>query len=190
MLYRHKQGTFEVCSYKATYTVLVKQTVEDGMETIELEDGTNEEYPIYKTIEVEEQRENYVHDKEQFELTLQNSSQPHKDLSYENVILSYEQQQRYEEIRSLPESSIGHCIEYVESGVFPEGINHALRRIQVAMETESLNKSVVLLENLSEDLTTENASLVLDSVIKEMKIEQLEMDQANLTLELIGKGVL
>jgi hypothetical protein len=142
MLYRHKQGTFEVCPYKATYTALVKQTEQVGTETIELEDGTTTEIPTYAITEVEEQRENYVHDKELFELTLQNSSQPHKDLSYENVILSDDQQQRYEEIRSLPESAIGHCMEYVIEGTFPEGNNHPLRHIQIEQENRKLGQEL------------------------------------------------
>lgn len=111
MLYRHKQGTFEVCPFKATYVALVKQIVEDGTD----EEGNT----LYKQIQVEEQRERHIHDKEQFELTLNNSSEPFKDLAYTDFTLTEEQQARFEEIRSLPESSIGSCIEYINGGAYP-----------------------------------------------------------------------
>lgn len=137
MLYRHKQGTFEICPYKATYTALVKQVVEDGTEII---DG--EEITLYKQIEVEEQRECYVSDKELFERTLSNSSESWKSLVYEDVRLSDVQQLRYEQIRSLPEPSIGDCIEYVLNGTFPEGINHSLRPFQIEKENQRLGQEL------------------------------------------------
>ena len=114
MLYRHKQGTFEVCPYKATYTALVKQVVEDG--EIEI-DG--EMVMQYKQIEVEETREAFVYDKAQFEQTLSNSSEGYKDLVYEDFNLTPEQQERYEQIRSLPESSICACVEFILNGTVP-----------------------------------------------------------------------
>lgn len=142
MLYRHIQGTFEVCPYKASYTVILKQVVEDGVEIIESEDGTTEEIIKYKTIEVEEQRENFVYDKELFERTLSNSSLPYKDLVYENYTLTEEQYERYEEVRFLPEHFIGDCIRYIEDGTFPQENNHPLRHIQIELEEQKLGQEL------------------------------------------------
>lgn len=142
MLYRHPQGTFEVCPYKATYTVIVKQVIENGTEIIELPDGTTEEVPKYKAIEVEEQRENFVYDKQRFEQTLSNSNQPYKDLVYEDSTLTEEQQVRFEQIRDLPENAIGVCIDYVMEGKFPEGNNYPLRHIQLELEGQELGQEL------------------------------------------------
>ena len=161
MLYRHKQGTFEICPYKAVYTAITKQVVEDGMELI---DG--EEITQYKEIEVEEQRECYVGDKERFELTLSNSSEAYKDLSYEEVTLTDEQMQRYEEIRSLPESAIGHCIDYVREGTFPPGNSHALRNIQL----EQIN------QRLGQELSEREINEIIQGIqLSDLEIQLLEL---------------
>lgn len=139
MLYRHKQGTFEVCPFKATYTAVVKQVVEDGMD----EEGNAK----YKEIQVEESRECFVSDKEQFEQTLSNSSEPFKDLAYTDFTLTAEQQTRYEEIRSLPESAIGSCIDYVNGGAYPiELTNLQLGREMVEREINE----IIMAQQISE----------------------------------------
>lgn len=120
MLYRHKQGTFEVCPFKATYTVIKKEVVEDGVEVIELPEGGTEEVPKYKTVEVEESQEAFVHDKERFERTLSNSSIPFKNLIYSDFSLTEEEENRFKEVRNLPEKVIGSAMEYIKTGVYPK----------------------------------------------------------------------
>lgn len=181
MLYRHKQGTFEVCPYKAVYTVVVNKVVEDVL--IEI-DG--ELVPQYKTIVVEEVRECYVSDKEWFELTLANSSEKWRDLNYEEVSLTEEQLERYNQIRSLPESAIGSCIEYVLNGNFPEGIEHALRHIQLAKDNEQLNESVILLENENLKLSLGMAQSSAETVqLMALLNEQQKLEQAKANAEII-----
>ena len=147
MLYRHKQGTFEICPHKATYTALVKQVVENG--EIEI-DG--EMVMQYKQIEVEEAREAFVYDKEQFEKALDNSSEGHKDLAYTDFTLTAEQQARYEEVRSLSESAIGSAIEYISGGAYPSelvnlqlGRELAQREINEIMLGQQLSELEIML---------------------------------------------
>lgn len=139
MLYRHKQGTFEVTPFKANYTAMVKQIVEDGID----EEGNT----LYKEIQVEEQRESFVYDKELFEETLANSSEPFANLIYTDFTLTAEQQARYEEIRSLPESAIGSCIDYINGGAYPlELTNLQLGREMVEREINE----IIMAQQLSE----------------------------------------
>lgn len=125
MLYRHKQGTFEICHHKAVYTAVVKKVVEDGF--IEI-DG--EQVMQYREIEVEEPRETFVYDKERFERTLRNSSEHYKEFHCERVRLSEEQYNRFKQIRNLPESSISNCLDYINGGEIPK----ELENLQLAQE--------------------------------------------------------
>lgn len=139
MLYRHKQGTFEVCPFKATYTAMVSQIAENGSD----EEGN----ALYKEIQVEDQRESFVYDKEQFEETLSNSSEPTSNLVYTDFMLTAEQQTRYEEIRNLPESAIGSCIDYINGGAYPaELVNLQLGREMVEREINE----IIMAQQLSE----------------------------------------
>ena len=139
MLYRHKQGTFEVTPFKANYTAMIKQIVEDGLD----EEGNAK----YKEIQSEERRESFVYDKELFEQTLANSSEPTSNLVYTDFMLTAEQQARYEEIRSLPESAIGSCIDYINGGAYPiELTNLQLGREMVEREINE----IIMAQQLSE----------------------------------------
>lgn len=133
MLYRHKQGTFEICQYKAVYTVKRDSVIESGVD--------EENNAIYKSIKTYVEEIRYIHNKEYFENIL-NQHEDYSNLVYEDVLLTDEQFTRYEQIRSLPESSIGHCIEYVLNGVFPKGNGHALRNIQLELENQILGQEL------------------------------------------------
>jgi len=54
------------------------------------------------------------------------------------VELTEEQQARVAEIEELPMSEAfrGICIDYILNGVFPEGINHPLRDLQIQKENQ------------------------------------------------------
>lgn len=133
MLYRHKQGTFEICPYKAKYTVKRESIVEDGID--------EEDNIVYKSTEINVEEARYVHDKDYFENIL-NNHEDYSDLVYEDVILTEEQKLRYEQIRSLPESAIGYCIQYVLNGEFPSGNNHPLRHIELEIENQKLGQEL------------------------------------------------
>lgn len=133
MLYRHKQGTFEVCPFKATY--LVKRD-------IFVENGTDKENNvIFKSVKIDVEESRYIQDKECFENILY-AHEDYSNLKYEDVILTEEQKIRHKEIRELPENSIGSCIEYVKSGKFPKGNNHALLHIQTELEKQKLGQEL------------------------------------------------
>lgn len=133
MLYRHKQGTFEVCQFKATYLVKRDSIVENGVD--------EENNVIYESTKIDVEEVRYMHNKVHFENIL-NKHESYSNLEYEDIVLTKEQQERYEQIRSLPESSIGYCVEYVKSGKFPEGNNHPLRHIQLELENQRLGQEL------------------------------------------------
>jgi len=59
-------------------------------------------------------------------------------IEFTEVELTEEQQTRVTEIEELPMSEAfrGICIDYILNGVFPEGINHPLRDLQIQKENQ------------------------------------------------------
>ena len=59
-------------------------------------------------------------------------------IEFTEVELTEEQQARVTEIEELPMSEAfrGICIDYILNGVFPEGINHPLRDLQIQKENQ------------------------------------------------------
>jgi len=58
-------------------------------------------------------------------------------LEFIEVELTEEQLARFEQVKhGIPEAFREVCIEYILDGVFPEGINHPLRQLQIQKENQ------------------------------------------------------
>ena len=94
--------------------------------------------------------------------------------SFEDMEYTPGELQRYEEIKYMPEGHAEACKTYVKSGDFPEGINHALRHIQLQKENERLGIE------LSE---REISEIVQGTQISELEIKLLEMEMGGMCNE-------
>ncbi len=57
--------------------------------------------------------------------------------SFEEVTLTEEQLQRYEEVKfGIPESFASACVAYILEGTFPEGITHPLRQLEIKKQQD------------------------------------------------------
>ena len=53
-------------------------------------------------------------------------------VGFEEVVLTEEQLARYEQVKTgIPESYASACVDYILDGVFPEGITHPLRQLEI-----------------------------------------------------------
>lgn len=154
MLYRHRQGTFEVYPFRATYTVLIPKVI-----------GGNRSSGVQTEI-VEEIRTGYAVDKDVFEQTLKNTNYDYKDLVYEEITLTDEQLARYAECRNLPSHAIRDCNKYVLDGTFPQEIDHELRKLQLSKENALLGQQV------SEGEINE---IMMGVMVSDLEIQLLEM---------------
>ncbi len=66
-------------------------------------------------------------------------------IEFINVVPTDEQLARFEEINQLniPEGFSAELGDYVESGVFPDGVNHILKSLQIQKENSSLSNYVL-----------------------------------------------
>lgn len=79
--------------------------------------------------------EQYTHDKSWWEDFA--AKWDHTEITeFEDVIYTDEQIKRQEEIKYIPEGFHGAIVDYVKSGLLPEGIEHPLRNIKLAKENE------------------------------------------------------
>lgn len=94
-----------------------------------------------KYIQNGEELEAYTHDK-QWWLDFEEKWDNTRIIEFENIQYTIEQLQRYEAIRHIGDGFGEQCSNYVKDGVFPEGINHPLRAIQIEAENKKMQKLI------------------------------------------------
>ena len=93
-----------------------------------------------------------------------------------------EQLNRFEEVIQLnvPEGFGGELSDYVEFGIFPEGINHVLKILQLVKENEQL-----LIQSAENTAETIEAILTLNEM---QKVEQAESNAELIELMMMLQG--
>lgn len=64
---------------------------------------------------------------------------------FDDVVATEDQLTRIAEVQGIPERHLGALEEYVELGVFPEGDDHPLRKIQLERIIEDQAEQIVVL---------------------------------------------
>ena len=94
-----------------------------------------------KYIQHGEELEQYTHDK-QWWIDFADRWEHTEIVEFIDVAATDEQLARLEEIKHIPDGFGYECSQYVEFGVFPEGINHPLKTLQTTKENEQQGVSI------------------------------------------------
>ena len=105
--------------------------------------GNRWELCLYKVkfIQHGQNLEQYTHDKDWW-IDFAEKWDHTEIVNFEDVVYKDEQLERHEEIKYIPEGFHGAVVDYVSVGLFPEGIQHQLRNVQLAKENEKQGQNL------------------------------------------------
>ena len=65
-------------------------------------------------------------------------------IEFTEITLTDEQLSRFEDVKTgIPESFASACVDYILEGVFPEGITHPLRQLEIKKQQEEQDEYLI-----------------------------------------------